>query len=713
MGRESSTELSRGGFARGKSRSAAQRPRRHRLATLACCTLLAAGVTVVFAQTVRHQFVNYDDDKYIYQNQNIKEGVTPASIGWAFRERYEGNWTPLTWLSHMLDWQFFRDRAGGHHLTNVLLHGATSVLLLLALGRMTGRFWPSVFAAALFAVHPLRAESVAWVAERKDVLSGLFFVLALVAYAGYARRRGISTAFVVPPSGGRAAQTTGGMTYPAAACYLALMIFFALGLMAKPVVVTLPFVLLLLDYWPLGRVIATKPRALPAIVIEKLPLLAMMAAACAVAVWAQGAGLEPNQRWSLPWRVGNAVIAYVFYLVRLFYPVDLAAHYPRLVELPLWMVAGSMAVLAGITAAASVTWRRCPYLLVGWFWYLGMMLPVIGLVQFGVQAVADRFTYLAQIGVYMALAWGAADLVRAWRVRRGSFSLGVAATMAVLVALAWWQTSFWYDSEMLWTHVLRCTADDALAHNDLAMALTDQFHLVTATTNAPRSEEATREREAAAKRLLDSSIVHYRRAVELDPRYFFALNNLGYALVTRGQIDEGIAFYRRAISVQPDEFGARCNLASALLTRGDTSGAEEQCNRALQLNPRCGVAHFYLGTICDARHQWQQALEHFTAALRGNPADVDARCRLAILLARLDRRDEAIAQYRVVLRFAPRLATVHNDLGVVLVASGRLNEAIEEYRTAIAIAPNFAIARKNLDLALAKRRALDMPPVRP
>ena len=365
----------------------------------------------------------------------------------------------------MLDCQVYSLNAGGYHLTNVLLHAATAILLFLVLWRMTGGFWASALVAALFAVHSLRAESVAWITERKDVLSGLFFVLTLEAYVGYVRRR-----FSLVR-------------------YLVVMVFLALGLMSKPMLVTLPLVLLLLDYWPLGRMALAAREDTPLLdnrrqgrcwlclrlLSEKVPLLLLVVVSCALTIWSQGEALVPIEHLPLRWRIGNALISYVVYMGHFFYPVGLVVLYPRLdLDLPLWKIVGAFLLLLAITAVALLGRRRCPYLLVGWLWYLGMLVPVIGLVQVGVGAADDRFTYLPQIGLCLALVWSAADVCRSWPYRRWVCSAASALVLMVLMGCAWRQTSFWRNSETLWTHTLTCTSRNSDANYNLGIALVGQ-----------------------------------------------------------------------------------------------------------------------------------------------------------------------------------------------------------------------------------------------
>ncbi len=424
----------------------------------AVCIFLAAVIWVVFGQTLYHDFVNYDDDDYVCENPEVVRGLTLKGMIWAFTRVHSGNWHPLTWISHMLDCQFYGLNPGGHHLTNVLLHMATAILLFLVLRRMTGFLWRSAFVAAVFAIHPLRVESVAWVSERKDVLSGLFFMLTLGAYVRYVQRqsrvegRGLSAQAV-----------------PALDCfdYCLVLLFFALGLMCKPMLVTLPFVLLLLDYWPLNRVVPVTdcrnhfqiPRRL---VLEKLPLFALAAAACATTLFAQKNALWSFEQISFPLRVSNALLSYATYLGQMFWPSGLAVYYPFPTRGG--GVAGvvlSLVVLAGISAVVFVL-RRRSYLLTGWLWYLIMLVPVIGIVQVAAQTRADRYTYLPQIGLYLLLTWAVADFCTGWRYRRVALGGGSTVILLALIFCARAQTSYWRNSESLWTHTLACTSDNFL-----------------------------------------------------------------------------------------------------------------------------------------------------------------------------------------------------------------------------------------------------------
>jgi tetratricopeptide (TPR) repeat protein len=618
------------------------------------CGFLLLATGLVFGQTVRHAFVNLDDNVYVYENPHVSRGLSVPGFVWAFSHSHVANWHPLTWISLMLDCQLYGLYAGGHHLTNVLLHAATAILLLLVLRRMTGSLWPSLFVAASFAIHPLRAESVAWVTERKDVLSGLFFLLTIAAYVRYVRR---------PFSLTR---------------YVAVTAIFVLGLMAKPMLVTLPLVLLLLDYWPLGRFPFRWP-----LLIEKLPLFALAAVSCALTFAAQGESLALNEHLSWAWRIGNALISYVVYLGHFLYPAGLAALYPRTgPDLPLGKLCLAILILAGITAAAWIGRKKCPYLLVGWLWYLVMMAPVIGVVLVGLETMADRFTYLPQIGLAVALAYGAADALRFWPSRR---SLGAAASALVLgifMGAAWRQTSFWSDSQTLWTHTLACTSQNSAAHNAFANALVDGGRM-------------------------DDAVAHYRKAIEIRPTYAAAHFNLGVALAGLGRPDEAVEQYRETIAIKPDDAKAQNNLGNAFLAWGQLDRAMAHCREALKIDPDFAEAHYNLGNALFAGGRLDEAMAQYRSALASRPDFAEASYNLGLALVRRGRLDQAIAQYRQALAVRPDFAEVHNSLGLALASSGQCDEAAAHYRRALEIRPGFVEARNNLNRVRAGRQRVE------
>jgi tetratricopeptide (TPR) repeat protein len=575
-----------------------------RYSVLAIGTFLLLAVGLVFGQTLCHPFVNFDDRSYVYENPRVSDGLTLRGIAWVFTHGHGGNWHPLTGLSHLVDCQFYGLHAAGHHLTNVLLHATAVIGLFLVLWQMTGGLWPSALVAAMFAVHPLRVESVAWVAERKDVLSGLLFMLTLGAYVRYVRK----------PSSWRR--------------YLLLLGLFALGLMAKPMLVTVPLVLLLLDYWPLGRLAAnphrhaTPPHATSSLaatlrrlplfwrlVIEKLPLLLLGVLSCAATLWVQRDAVRLNAFLPFYWRIANALVSYVIYLGQLFCPTGLAIYYPHPAStLPLWTVVAAALVLACISTIAVACRRRCPYLLVGWLWYVGMLVPVIGFIQVGGQARADRYTYLPQIGLYIALVWGVVDLCRSWAYRRWLCGVASALVLAILMACAWRQTCFWRDSETLWTHTLACTSPNSLAHDNLGSVLADRHQY-------------------------EAAIAHYRQAVEIQPNYAEPYNSMGVALTEGGQLVQAVAYFRAALKLLPDFAEAHYGLANALVRSDQSELAIAHYHRALEIRPDYAAAHAKLANALTDLGRSEEALTHYEKAMDSDSRYAEAPGKLAWLLA--------------------------------------------------------------------------------
>jgi tetratricopeptide (TPR) repeat protein len=582
------------------------------------CLVLAAITFAVFGQTLTHEFVDYDDETYVYDNPMVARGLTLKGIAWAFTSNHAANWHPLTWLSHMLDCQLYGLHPGGHHLTNVILHTATVIALFLILRQMTGAFWRSAFVACVFAIHPLRVESVAWVAERKDVLSGLFFMLTIGAYVRYARR---------PWSLVR---------------YGLVVLLFAMGLMCKPMLVTLPLVLLLLDYWPLRRV---EPRKFSGLVMEKLPLLALSAASCVATVLAQTGVIQPSESFSLPMRLGNALASSMIYLGQMVYPSGLAAFYPYPQNgLPPWEVALAGTLLAGVSVVAwAERWTR-PWLLMGWVWYLVMLLPVVGIIQVGRQAHADRYTYLPQIGIYVAVTWLAAEWGVKWRVGQAALVGLMTAVLAVLMVCAWKQTECWKDNETLWTHALACTTDDFVAHFKLGNVLMQ-------------------------KGKVDEAILHFQNTVQIRPAFAQAQNNLGGLLLQKGQVDEAIPHLQMALQINPNYGKAHINLANAFMQKG----------------------------------REDQAIVHFQNALQIDPANMEVQNNLAWLLAtsaqaslRNGRKAVELAR-QANARTSGNNLLLLNTLAAALAEAGQFPEAVETARRALQLAE----AQSNTNLARA------------
>ncbi len=632
---------------------------------LAVCASLAVMVLGVFGQTLRNGFVNYDDVLYVTTNPHVTTGITWAGIKWAFTScRPAGLWLPLTWLSLMLDSQLYGLNPGGFHFTNVLFHTATTVLLFLFLNQMTGKMWRSAFVAAIFAVHPLRVESVAWVAERKDVLSGFFFMLTLLMYARYTR--------------GVVDGQTRLWNWP-----YGLMVFFSvLGLMAKPMLVTLPFVLLLLDYWPLQRLTFQSSQIVfRRLLFEKLPLFVLATAASVLAFFSQKNG---HAMFPLPFglRLENALMSHGRYLMKMFWPDHLTVLYPYPIQIPWWEVMAGGGLLLGGTVAVILLARRFPWLLFGWFWHLGMLLPVIGIVQVGRQAMADRFTYLPQIGLYVALAWGINALATSWRIPR--FALGAAAAIiiAILMACSINQISYWRNSESLWTHTLACTPPNPIAHFELGLAL-----------------------DVAGRR--SDAIEHYRQALKIDPEYPSAWTCLGHALFEEGLFDESVDCMNRAIQIQPGDFQNYSTLGAALAKEGKAVEAIDAYRKALELQPDNPEVCFHLAELLASQKQFTEAIQFYEATLRLQPDYAEAQSGLADALAAQGQFEEAIGHYQAAIQIKPDYFMAHYNFGVLLAAHARLDEAAEQFHTVIQLNPDYTNAYGNLANVLMGQGKLD------
>ena len=617
------------------------------------CLFLAAIVWLVFGQTRGHEFINFDDDSYVYANPEVVQGLTPRGIVWAFTNVQSGNWHPLTWISHMLDCQFYGTRPDGHHLTNVLLHALTAILLFLVLRRLTGFAWRSAFVAAIFAVHPLHVESVAWVAERKDVLCGMFFVLTLGAYAGYARK---------PCSIGR---------------YLLVVLMFVLALMSKPMAVTLPLVLLLLDYWPLKRFAQSEGNRVPwRLIVEKIPLLVFSGAICVATLFAQREAITPVLMSA---RIGNALVSCATYLEQMIYPAGLAVYCPLPANgLAHWKIISSGFLLLIVSAAAIATRRKQPWFLVGWLWYLAMLAPVIGILQVGTQAHADRYTYLPQIGLYVLVTWAVADGCVGWPQRRLILGSLTTAILATLIICARTQTAYWRTSETLWTHALACTSDNVVARDNLGNALLQSGDADKAIAQYQAALQIKPDDAVACYNLGnallqqgngDQAAAFYQRALEIKPDYAMAHYNLGNVLLQKGSVDEAIAHYRKTLEIKPDFVDARNNLGNAFLLKGNVDEAIVHFQLALQINPNFGETQNNLGYAFLLKGSVDEAIAHFQAALQINPRHVEAHINLGTALLKKGNENEAVAHYQRALELNPDSPDALNDLAWVLATS--------------------------------------------
>jgi tetratricopeptide (TPR) repeat protein len=683
---------------------------KNRWLTFAVCLFLALAICAVFGQTICYEFINYDDDIYIYENPTISGGLNLHQIVWVFtHDNGPDEWYPVTAISRMLDWQIYGANAGGHHLTNVLLHAATAILLFLVLRKMTGAMWRSAFVAAVFAIHPLRVESVAWVTERKDVLSGLFFMLTLWMWVRYAQKR--LQMEKCRESDAKSAILAFNPRYWTLDYYLALA-FFALGLLSKTMLVTLPFVLFLLDYWPLNRLSSSISYALRArfhvwlgLVLEKAPFLLLSAGACAITDLTQKHAVLFVQGLTFPWRVGNALMAYVDYIGHMIYPVGLALLYPHpAAHLAVWRVCLSILVLFVISTCVMIGWRKHPYLLVGWFWYLGMFVPVIDIMQAGEQTRADRYTYLPQIGLYILMAWGAVELCGSWRYRRAVLGTVAGVIVAGLLTDAYVQTTYWKNSITLWTHTLAYTSQSSIAHCNLGIALAVQGdsddaiqHFDLALQINPDDAKVLNNlgKVLVAKGKLNEAIQYLDRAIQLNPDEAEAYNNLGVVLAGQGKFDEGIQQYKRSLQLKPDYIDALFNLGNAMATQGKLEGAAQYYEQALQLKPDYTNARNNLAGVLAAQKKMDEAVQYYEQALQLNPNNTDALNTLGIVLARQGKFDEAINNFNRALQLKPDDATTQNNLGIALAGQGKMPESIQHLQIAL----NLARARNNTALA--------------
>ena len=668
-----------------------------RRTTAAAAALAALTVLPYLAGGAWREFIPLDDGQYLYQNPSIAGGLTPASLRWAVTTFHQGNWHPLTWISHLLDVTLFGLDPRGHHLTSILLHGLNAALLFAALLRLTGALGRSWAAAALFGLHPLRVESVAWVSERKDVLSGLFFMLVLLAYERYARRRGR----------GR---------------YALVALLLALGLTAKPMLVTLPFVLLLLDRWPLGRARAGRAAgtAWGPLLLEKAPLIALCLASSVVTFLAQRAGeaVVPLAVSPLPGRLATAVVSYAAYLEKTIWPTALAVFYPRPAEIPWWHVATALAALALLSWAALRAAKHRPWAFSGWWWFAGMLVPVIGVVQVGEQALADRYTYLPGIGLALIAAWGAPEAARRLRLRASAARGAAALALCALAVATATQAERWRSAEALLRHSLAVTRGNWMAHVNLGALLARQgrwdeareHYLETLRLDAvPASVFNNLGSTLVEQGRVAEALDMFREAIRTDPRHGGAHFNLALALSRLGRGGEALAEYRTALDLAlagqdtgrgPDPALIRANLGNALLGLGLLPEAVAQLEQAARERPGAAMGHYNLGLAYAAAGRHMEAAAAYRRSLQLEPGSADAHNNLGVALLNLGRAAEAVESCREAARLAPGSAAALNNLGNALQQAGRAGEAVEAYRAAIAREPGFAATHHNLALAL-------------
>ena len=645
----------------------------HKYRTIFACLLLFVATIVVYYPVQNNDFVNFDDDIYVYENRNVKEGLTLEGIKWAFSLSVDNRtyWHPLTWISHMLDCELFGLKPGRHHLTSLTIHILNTLLLFILFKQMTGAWWQSLFIAALFGLHPIGVDSVAWVAERKNVLSTFFWMLTMLAYSRYCKNP----------------------TFPG---YMVILVAFILGLLSKPMLVTLPCVFLLMDYWPLCRIKSTvlvfahtdtacqslpPNKRVPVIwlLVEKIPLLALSCISIFLASLSlqNASSLVSTDIVPMDLRVSNALISYVLYAWKMVFPQNLAVLYPFPQTMPqVWQLAGAVLILMSVSGVCILASKRMPYLTAGWLWYLGTLVPVIGLVQGGLwPAMADRWAYVPLIGLYIMVAWGIPELMASVPGKKKWLATSAVVTITILMALTHKQIQHWENSISLFAHNLEVTSGHWLPHNNLGAAL-------------------------AKKGQVDDAIGHYLEALRLKPDYAQVHYNLGNALTKKGQTDDAIRYYLEALRLKPDHAEAHYNLGAALAKKGQTDDAIEHYLEALRIKPDYESAHNNLGAAFARKGQTDDAIEHYLEALRIQPEYAEAHYNLGYALAMKGQIDDAIEHFLEALRLKPDDEETHNNLAIAFYQKGDIVMAIRHFEKAIEINPNYFVAKNNLEQVL-------------
>ncbi|HWD17912.1 MAG TPA: tetratricopeptide repeat protein [Verrucomicrobiae bacterium] len=586
------------------------------------CLVLALLIAAAYSPVVNCDFVDYDDSDYVTNNPNIRGGLTWQGISWAFTTGWAANWHPLTWISHMIDYDLFHGTPLGSHLGNVALHIANSVLLLLCLEYLTGAFWRSAVVAAFFAFHPLHVESVAWVAERKDVLSTFFWIIAVWLYAAYARRD-------AHPDRRRKL------------LYSLALAAFALGLLAKQMVVTLPCFLLLLDFWPLRRHVSARQ-----LLVEKIPFVLLSAGASIATIIAQseGGAVQSLVKYSLSARLANVPVAYMRYLGKIFWPAALKIFYPYVQDWSPWLVTACAAGLAAVTVFALRRWRRQPYLAIGWFWFLGILVPTIGIVQVGEQSIADRYTYVPSVGIFIMVVWSAADASVGRALARWAGAVAASAAVSVCFVLTFFQVGYWHDTGSLFGHAAAVGANNYLAYYNLGSYLAK----LRDTTNA---------------------IFYLKRCIEIDPSYPRAYNNLAYVEIEKGQWDEAITNLRHAVLLRPLYPEAWVNLGRAYTAKGEPKLAIESFEKSLVDRPDSVDTHFRLADLFIGEKEYARALSHLRAVVAQQPRNGYYHAKLANGLVAARNFPDAINEYEIALKLQPDMPDACNNLAWILATS--------------------------------------------
>jgi len=623
---------------------------------------LIFAIIIAYGQVRNFDFVGYDDELYVTENFTVQKGFTAKGVRWAFTTFHSANWHPITWLSHMLDCEFYGLNPTGHHWTNVEFHVANTLLLFFIFFKMTGALWRSAFVAALFALHPLHVESVAWVAERKDVLSTFFGLLSGAAYYRYVEN-------------------------PRIINYLLIVLLLGLGLMAKPMLVTLPFVLLLLDYWPLQRIKFQKNlnaelvecfgfKAILQLVWEKIPLFALVAVASTLTFIAQQSegAVQALGALSLKIRVANALVSYVNYALKTIWPSNLAVFYPHPGNtLPAWQIIGAALLIAVAIFLSIHTLKKYPYIIVGLFWYLGTLVPVIGLVQVGDQAMADRYTYLPLIGLFIIISWGVFDFLKKWHYHTIIFILSAISATCVLAVCTFLQLGYWQNGIMLFEHAIKVTNKNCVAHNNLGVLLSKEEKF-------------------------DEALFHYDEVLKINPNDSGALYNKGCALREKGNLDKAAFFFKESLKIKPDYAEAHNELAYILFVQGKPDEAVLHYRNALKIKPDFTDAYNNLANVLCVQGEIDKAVLLYKEALRLDPENVDTHYNIGLFYKKQGKLEKAMTHLAKAIKIDPDYAKAYNEIGVILFQQGKYKKAQVFFSKAVRIRPNYTEARKNITI---------------
>ena len=604
------------------------------------CLFLLLATLAIYWSIGNHEFINFDDEIYFNEN-HVKEGLTLDGFKWAFSftAKESTYWHPLTWLSFMLSYELYGPNPGMHHSISLIIHIINSLLLFIVLRRMTGALWKSAFVAALFALHPLNVESVAWVTQRPNILSTLFWMLTLLVYSYYTDRPGIFR-------------------------YLLMVIVFVLGLMAKPMLITLPYVLFLLDYWPLKRLrFPLSQKALRLLILEKIPLIAIAMGSIFITIKSIGAVVS-TATVPVKLRIANTLVSYVGYIWKMIWPHNLSVYYPYPSDIPAWKFVGAGFLLVCLSVFIILILRKQPYLTVGWLWFLGTLVPVIGLVQTGLQpALADRYAYVSFIGLFIMVAWGIPELLHKWRYKKIGLAVFVVLLIPIIMMTSWIQLKYWKNSIKLFKHTLKVNSNNAIAHNNLGTALSENN----------RTDEA---------------IIHFHKALKIFPDYSEACYNLGLGLLTSGNYKKAIYYFQKYLKMQPGDAKGYHRIGLAYYHQGKIARSSENFFNALDIEPEFDDAHFGLGINFAYQGNYENAKKHYYKVLNINADYIDAHINLGNIFFKNGQFDKAISRYTEALRINPNYVTAYLNLGMTMLQKGKTKEAILAFKKANEIKPD-------------------------